>query len=310
LYVVAGPWALAGIDRLAALKVVTGVMDVGIGFVLFFLARRFLNNSRAGLIAAVLYQLVPVNTYAFSAGNFSNLFGISTTLFFFGFLLWGLAGGGALAAPAVFLFSILALTSHFSTFLFDIVLLPMLWIALFWIATPRLSGWKTRLLWVAVASSLLLAAVYYAGYCDLFTSQWERVLSRDYATGATAVAGPLSKLQFNIGFYREQLGTVFVLLALLGALGIVRRIDASPFHASAAAWTTVVVIFILLDLTTALEVRYLLQVSPILSLFAATYLASTFERGRIGKIAVLAALAYLVAVGLSNIHYCLLYRYH
>ena len=70
LYVLAAPWAAAGLERVDVLKALTALFDVGIGVVLVFLARRFLGDIRTGLLAAALYQLVPINFLAFSAGNF------------------------------------------------------------------------------------------------------------------------------------------------------------------------------------------------------------------------------------------------
>jgi hypothetical protein len=214
------------------------------------------------------------------------------------------------SALGALVFSVLALTSHFGTFVFDVVLWPALLAAIFWVATPHCTPRQRTLLWVIVSSGLALAVVYYAGYWELFTSQWGRMMSRDYATGEALVTGPLSKLRFNWVFFREQLGIVFILLVFLGSVPILRRPGASLFHAAAAAWTGVTVLFFALDLMTALEVRYVLQATPIFSLFAAAYVSAAFQRGKVGKLAAVAALVYLIAVGLVNIHDCLLFRYH
>ena len=77
-----------------------------------------------------------------------------------------------------------------------------------------------------------------------------------------------------------------------------------------AAWVAVTGVFFILDLTTALEVRYVLQILPLLALFAGRYLSGALDRGRIGKLAAYVILAYLAVMGLSNIHECILYRYH
>jgi hypothetical protein len=310
LYVLAAPWAMSGLGRVAVIKGLTALFDVGVGLVLFFLARRFLSDARAGILAAVLYQLVPLNFLAFSAGNFTNLFGVAATVFFIGFFLTGSAGGKALSVCGAFVFSFLALTAHFGTFLFGLILWPGLLVAVYWLAAPAISRYGGRLLMGAVLGSVILALVYYAGYGELFTSQWERVLSRDYASGRTAVEGPLAKLAFNLPFYKDQLGVVFAALALVGALPLLRRPEKSPFHAAAVAWMGTAVLFFVLDLTTALEVRYVLQVLPLLALFAGSYLSGALERGRSGKVAAVVIFGYLAVTGLVNIHQCILYRYH
>jgi hypothetical protein len=311
LYILGAPWAAAGLDRVDVLKALTALFDVGIGLVLAFLARRFLWDMRAGILAAALYQLVPINFLAFSAGNFTNLFGVAATTLTIGFFLAARAGGRTLATVGVFVFSFLALTAHFGTFVYGTVLWPALLAAVFLLAPDELTSKRSRnALLAAVVGSVVVALFYYAGYWDLFTSQWERVLTRDYATGGAAVGGPLSKLAFNLNFYREQLGIVFGVLALLGGFALLRRPTHSAFHAAVAAWVVVTGVFFILDLTTALEVRYVLQILPLLALFAGRYLSGALDRGRIGKLAAFVMLAYLAVMGLSNIHECILYRYH
>ena len=208
-------------------------------------------------------------------------------------------------------FSFLALTAHFGSFLFGLVLWPSLLAAVFFLMPPQLRERRTRLVVAVVTGSVLLALIYYTvGYWELFTDQWERVLTRDYAVGDLGVSDPLEKLQFNIPIYRQTLGIVFASLALLGALPILRRPGASPLHAASFAWMGVAFLFLILDLTTALEVRYVLQVLPLLALFAGNYLAGVMERGKLGKLATGVVLAYLLFVALTNIHECLLFRYH
>ena len=63
-------------------------------------------------------------------------------------------------------------------------------------------------------------------------------------------------------------------------------------------------------LTTALEVRYVLQVLPLLALFVGSLLSGAFRRGIVGRVAAIAVTGYLVAMGLRSYAYCLLERYH
>jgi hypothetical protein len=211
----------------------------------------------------------------------------------------------------LFVFSLLALTAHFGSFLYGMVLWPALLVAVFLLAPQELTSSRQRKLIVGlVVGSVVVSLFYYAGYWELFTSQWDRVLTRDYATGGAAVEGPLQKLVFNLHFFREQVGIVFCVLAFLGALGLLLRPTHSVLNAAVAAWAGVTAIFFVLDLTTALEVRYLLQILPLLALFAGRYLAGSFARGGSGRWAALVVLAYLVVTGLSNIFDCMVHRYH
>ena len=117
-------------------------------------------------------------------------------------------------------------------------------------------------------------------------------------------------VNFNLHFYREQLGIVFALIALLGAVPLLSKPRASKFHGVAMAWVGVTAAFFLLDLTTALEVRYVLQALPLLALFAGRYLSKAVERGKIGTFASFVAFAYMTTVALQHFHECLMFRYH
>jgi hypothetical protein len=310
LYVVAVPLVKAGVERVAAIQAVTAAADVLVGVVLVLLAGRFLNDQRAGILAAVVYQFVPLNFLTFSAGNFTNLFGVATTVFFLAFLIAGMEGGSYRVALGAFAFSTLALTSHFSTFLIGLLLWPLGWMAIFGLSPLPLRPRHTRLLAAAVGLSLVLVILYYAGYWELVASQWGRAVRPEYASGETELAGPLAKLAFNLAFYKEQLGIVFGLLAFLGALSVLRQPEVSPLQALSLAWVAVTGAFFILDLTTAVEVRYVLQILPLLALFAGRYLSEAFDRGRKGRVVAVVLLGYIVWLGTTNIFDCLLFRYH
>jgi hypothetical protein len=310
LYVLAAPFAALTQDLTAVLKGLTAFADIAVGLVLAFLCGRFLEDVRAGILAAAIYQLVPVNFLAFSSGNFTNLFGVAATALFLGLLLSAPKGRWALHAVGLFLISLLALTSHLGSFLYGLVLWPAWLAAIAWVAPVAPDGRQTRRIVGATVGSIVVACAYYSGYAELFTSQWERVLSRDYATGDAGTEGPLAKLVFNLAFYRQQLGSLFPLVALLGAIPILRKPSASSFHAAATAWIGVTVLFFLLDLTTALEVRYVLQALPLLAIFAGSFLSGALGRGKTGRLAAVLALGYLAVLGLVSYRYCLLERYH
>ena len=310
LYVVAAPLVKAGMEPVGAIQAVTAAADVLVGVVLVLLAGRFLNDRRAGVLAAIVYQFVPLNFLTFSAGNFTNLFGVATTVFFLAFLIAGEEGGRYRIALGAFVFSTFALTSHFSTFLIGLLLWPLGWIAIFGLSPLPLRPRHTRALSAALGVSLVLVILYYAGYWELVASQWGRAVRPDYASGKTELAGPLAKLAFNLAFFKEQLGIVFGFLAFLGALSVLRQPEVSPLHAISVAWVAVTVAFFVLDLTTAVEVRYILQILPLLALFAGRYLSEALDRGRKGRVVAVVLLGYLVLLGATNIYDCMLFRYH
>jgi hypothetical protein len=281
LFAAAAPLARAGVDLVPALEITTGLFDVLVSGLLMFLGWRFLDDFRAGALAAVLYQLVPMNALSFSAGNFTNLFAVSMLVCAFTFLSAGAVAGTGLA-------TLLALTAHFGMLLQGVVLWPI-WLVLLWMA-PRPVKDRRALLTIAVLAAFLIAAVYYLGYLELFKSQYGRALGGERSGGM-------------ISFLGEQVGFVFLATAILGSASFVRQ----PL---AAGWLGATLFFFALDLWTGLEIRYWLQALPLLALFSGAYLSRAFSRSRSGRAAAIAALAYMGFVGMRTLFECMVYRYH
>jgi hypothetical protein len=301
LYVVAAPLAKLGVDRVAAIEMVTAFADVLVSGLLLFLAWRFLDDFRAGLIAAVLYQLVPMNALSFSAGNSTNLFAVSMLALAFTFIVVSAATGDRRAIVASGFATVLALTAHFGMLLEGVALFP-LWLVLFWIGpTPvRDERWRLTL---AIGAAFLAAGLYYLGYLPLVTSQWGRALS---GTGGGVESGAGTILALA----GDQLGYVFLATAFLGSLSFVRRPLGGPFFAASFGWLLVTVVFFGLELVTPIEIRYWLQALPLLALFSGAYLSRAFERSLAGKTAAIGAMLYIGLTGLRTLYDAILFRYH
>ena len=226
-----------------------------------------------------------------------------------GCLLGAYTSAGRTALIGTFLFSTLALTAHFGTFLFAIVLWPLL-LVMVPLMAPGISTGRTRVVTIVVAASMAVALLYYVGYWDLVASQWERALTRDYMSSQENLTGPAAKLSFNLPFYREQLGLLFAVVALVGAILILRSPSASPLHAACLAWTAATLLFFLADLFTAVELRYVLQVTPMMAIFAGSYLSGAVERGKFGKLATVVVLIYLGTVAVDIAYQSAVIRYH
>ena len=281
LFAVAAPLAKASVDLVSALEITTGLFDVLVSGLLMFLGWRCLDDFRAGALAAVLYQLVPMNALSFSAGNFTNLFAVAMLACAFTFLF-------ASAPWGTMVSTLLALTAHFGMFLEGIVLWP-LWLVLLWMAPKPVKDRRAPMT-AAVLAAFLIAAVYYLGYLELFTSQYGRALGGKSSGGMVSLLG-------------EQIGFVFLATAALGSVSFLRQ----PL---AVGWLGTTLFFLAVDLWTGLEIRYWLQALPLLALFSGAYLSRAFSRSAFGKAAAIAALLFMSFIGMRTLFECMVYRYH
>ena len=305
LYATAAPFAALGLSRVASLELVTVLFDTLVSLALVYLAWRFVGNLRGGLIAAGVYALVPINALSFSAGNYTNIFAVAMLFGSFTCLLLA-ADGSRKAGVASGVFACLALTAHFGMLLEGLVLWPA-WLTMLWL-DPASARSQRRIASFAIAAGFLAAGLYYLGYEELLTSQWDRAFSLEVTS--PEVAGPAMKLALIVSLVGEQLGWVFSLAAALGALTLLRRPFESVFDGGACIWLGVSAIFFALDLFSSIGIRYILQSLPLLSLLAGLCLSRAMDRGRWGRIAAYGALAYLGAVGLTVLYEVAVFRYH
>jgi hypothetical protein len=298
LYATAAPLSMLGVDLVPALEIVTAFFDVLVSGLLLFLARRYLDDFRAGGFAAVLYHLVPMNVLSFSAGNFTNLFAVSMLAASFALVSVSASSGSVRAAVGAGVTAFFALTAHFGMLLEGIVLWPLWLVLVFLGPAPVLD--RRRLLAAAVGASFLFAGIYYLGYLDLVTSQWGRAMSSESGSAAGA----------TIGLAVEQLGAVFLVTALLGSVTFLRKPFQHALAETATGWFLATVFFFGLERLTPIEIRYWLQALPLLALFSGVYLSRAASRGVLGKAAALGAMTYIAFVGLETLYQSILFRYH
>ena len=305
LFVVAAPLAKLGLDRVSALEAVTAFFDVVVSGLLVILAWRFYDDLRAGLLAAFLYQLVPMNGLGFSAGNFTNVFAVAMLALGFSLLVLGNQSGDRRAVLGAGLAALVALTAHFGLLLEGVGLWP-LWVGGLWLLPEPVKDVR-RLTALVVAATGLLAAIYYLGYWDLIVSQSDRAL-----TGGGNGAGPGAgdKLAAVVDLVGSQIGWVFLVTAILGSAAFLRRPLDGPFQVCASAWLGVTAVFFVAELVSPVEIRYWLQALPLLALGSGLYLSRALGRGGMGRLAAIAAILYIAAIGLGELQEIALVRYH
>lgn len=309
LYVVAAPGALAGLDPVRVLQLVAGLADWTAGLALVYLAARFWNDARAGIFAAALHALVPINFMALSAGNLTNVFGVATTLLFLTALLCLAASGSSWARGATFVSSVLALTSHLSTFLLGMVLTPGWLLVIRW----TFPGLDRRRWWTCAglaAAGVAVALLYYTGYLELFLSQARRAAEGGALEGTRVPAGWLGRLSSRSELALEQMGAGFLLLTAAGTVAILRRPRSTPLHGAVGVWIAATALFLLLDLLTGIEVRYVLGAAPLLALVSGRFLAWLSVRRPLGFWTAWLVMGWFTWQGLASFYQCVTQRYH
>lgn len=294
LYAVTAPLVALGAEPVTALTATTAAFDVLVSIVLLWLGWRFFDDVRGGALAALLYQLVPMNALGFSAGNFTNLFAVA--MLALAFALWFERPIACATA------TLLALTAHVGMLIEGAILWPA-WLAAAWLGPAPVKDGRKRLS-VALGVSFVLAATYYLGYAELITDQMGRAFTAG-ADGGTNSGGT--------GGWRtavDQLGWIFLAVAALGGLSLVRSPRSTTFRTMALVWLAVSLAFVGFDLVSAVEIRYALQALPLLALLAGVYLSNALDRGRLGMATAWAAILYIGVMGMRTLHDVALFQYH
>jgi hypothetical protein len=288
-YALLVPLARAGFDLVSLVRAgaALGGCLAAVGLLWLLLP---LGAARAAL-AVLLLQLLPGTFDAHSAGNLSNVFGQSMTVLF---LAWW-AGSAPLGAGLGAILLALAGVSHLSSFLVLLAVVAAL------IAARRGRPGRTRGL--ALALGLGLAAWYYGHYVGLILDQSSRLLEGG-GQGRGAVVGfggALAQQAFTV--VREWGLPVLVLLGFArfkGELSVERDMRAYACGAALLALPAVL---------TPLEVRYVLALGPAVAWLAADGAFNLFERGRTGRVAVLALLSSQAVLAARNLAEAVFVRY-
>jgi hypothetical protein len=290
LYVAAMPmWTSfpSETDRLILLRTMALVTDAVAAFALFLVIRRFWGPAPA-IVAAAIFQLVPVGLHTMCTANLTNAFGQS--LFAVAVLLacwclgripyaaWGL--GLALLLAAAFL-------SHFSTLSTGAPIVLALALGLWTRSESRRAA-----VWMAAALALAVAlsyAIYYSHFQEVYAKTISRVLDSGGQQQARSMVAPLS---VKVGRFIRALRYEFYGLPLLagGIVGVVvlgARRASDAWMRALAGWLAVVIAFFVLGLVSPVEMRAALSAQPVVAALFGFGTAALWSRGALGKIAAL-----------------------
>lgn len=317
LYVIAAPLQLLfdtdNTSRLLLLKIVVALLDSAAVWLIWYVLRRRDYGEGAALLAAALYLLPTAPLRSFGVGEFANIGGQALALP----LLAALALlGGRLRELRVFLallaLMLVALLGHAGVTISMVLLLGYL--GLSWTIGPRTRLFVPALLATGIVAAALLGLFYHSAFLHLFVGPEQ----------AAEVAAALPDRGFGAKLVGEMLRvfglprpTVNPLLGLLGAAGLVtmarrpRLADGIPgLWPILVAWWGSAILSIGLLAVRDQTVRWDLFLYPALCIAAGPLLAALWRRGTLGKIAVVAALAIILAHGIAYWGWVVFSQYH
>jgi hypothetical protein len=298
------------------MRVVAVAADAGAGLLLYSAIVRNWQRAGVGVIAVLLYLLIPAGFQIHAVAYLTN--GFAQTMAVSGLALLTLAANGSkrrVALGAAFIALTVALLSHTGTFLLLwvlLVLLPlMLWLTGD-VAARRLAPAAAVVAICAIVSSGLL-------YYGHFTTQYAAMLSARPAAARPSTPGEIpvqraeahqtkwvrgwtplrNRLAAVPGYTSRYLGFVLLAAAASGLTSIMRSGSRDPLSILLAAWCATCVFFFVLGQLTPIDIRYYLAIFPALGILAALAIDIGMRRGGPARFVSVAAVAWWIATGIA-----------
>ncbi len=306
LYVVALPfWRFfpAQPDQALLLRGLTVVADALAGFALYAAVRRQWHDARAAFLTALFWPLARAPVQALCNANLTNAFGQSLFAAAMGTIVWAAAGVRLAATPLAIAWTLLtiAFLSHFSTISVGIPLVcaasGLLVIAAGSHVARRTGVWAVVIM---LAAATVSYAVYYSNprFTPIYRKTIERVMSGEGEAPTRSIVAPAStKLKrWLIGHSNDYglPGVPMLLCAAAGAALLIRRRRREALTIVLVGWAAMWLVFSLLGIVSAIEMRANLAVAPVFVCCGAYFLAWLAGRSSAG-VALAAAGALVIA---------------
>jgi len=261
LYVFSAPWSLLTNDHVTLLRIVVCASEAVAGVLLYPVVVRAWGDRAMGVMAVVLFHLVPLPYVVIGNANLTNAFGQSVALVTMAAATtWAFASRRFLQLAGLAALAAFAFLSHVGTFA---VLLPtLLTLALLFHAFGGTASWRiARPVLVATIIAVLLAlGLYYGHFGDLYRPHLAGVRARvavmlgSGGEAGTPDAAPASmsaradapnrreswlKLGVRGGLdqTRWSFGWPIIVLALAGVWSLAARRRVDRLVLALAAWT-------------------------------------------------------------------------
>jgi len=280
LYVFSAPWSLLTNDHVTLLRIVVCASEAVAGVLLYPVIVRAWGDRAMGVMAVVLFNLVPLPYAVIGNANLTNAFGQSVALVTMAAAAtWAFASRRLLQLAGLTALAAFAFLSHVGTFA---VLLPTLLAVAFlyrWPGGPALRG-SSRCVLLATALAVVLATgLYYAHFGDVYRPHLAGALRRVNAvfgatpersipagepdSGRAAAPSPgrrATPLQLGMSGALDQtrasLGWPIIILALVGAWRLWRRHIVDRLVLAIVAWGLAFSGFVAWSAARSVEPRY------------------------------------------------------
>jgi hypothetical protein len=250
LYVFAAPWAVfthTDADRIALLRIVVCASDVVAGGFLYWMVVRVWGNRLAGVIAVVLYQVLPLSFGIQGNANLTHGFGQSVALIAVAVVTtWPLDERRLRQAAAAGLIIAAAFLSHIAVLVVLLGTLLVLAVLHWWAGPPlRARVWPVC---VAVLIAVMLAGVLYYGRWDHFGDAYLSARDARNAVAGTAGVVPAPSMPLRalaaLGSLASGLGWGIGGLALLGIWRVSAEGRRDRLVLTLAAWGIALAVFL------------------------------------------------------------------
>ena len=207
LYVFSAPWTLLTNDYVLLLRIVVSTAEAVGAVLLYLVISRVWHDRLAGVVAAVLFHLVPRTFEIVGNANMTNAFGQSMALAVLAAaILWPLQRGHTAQLVALTFLTAVALLSHISTFMLLGAILTTLAGLYWWKGGPDLRVPARSVFIALVVAAVVSVALYYAHFGEAYrTAARVRAASAAAAApasgagGSSAVSRPAAPMSVPLG---------------------------------------------------------------------------------------------------------------
>ena len=248
-----------------------------------------LGVARGGaLLAALLYAALPIALTSLWWGHTAQVFGQALMAPLLLALLAGCERGGRWPWVLAAVMLCIALLTHIG-----VAIIAVAWLGLAWLplrGTVRGDVWRSATV-MGLVALLVGGLLVYGPAAALKFQEIGKV------TGTIAARG--SAPAYNLIWRAVQISYAEIgwALALPGALVFARRLPSRPGALLIAAWGATAAVFWLVEMLTALQVRYLVFLGPLVCLVVGALLAQLMRRGRLGMVLGAAMLGLMLWYG-------------